>query len=41
MKNEADSSSLGRKPFARASGVLATILQTLLGKHVFHKVFVL
>ena len=32
MKSEADSSSLGREPFARASGMLATVSQTLLEK---------
>ena len=41
MKSEADSSSLGTKPFARASGILATVLQTLLEKRFFHRVFVL
>ena len=35
MKSEADSSSLGRKPFARASGMLATVLQMLLEKRFF------
>ena len=40
MKSEADSSSLGREPFARASGMLATVSQTLLEKRFFHTVLV-
>ena len=35
MKSEADSNSLGREPFARASGMLATVSQTLLEKRFF------
>ena len=36
MKSEADGSSL-EKPFAQASGILATVLQTLVEKRFFIK----